>query len=101
MLINSLVPVTVLLSNLNKLNVSQEYAVLVFDVRRAVVSPPFQVHRLQVRIKAGLILFLNASFKFADEGLEETQYDSLTNLPRLFANHLHGCSKVTIMKFCS
>ena len=31
-------------------NVPQEYAVLVFDVRQAAVSLPFQVHRLKVRV---------------------------------------------------
>ena len=79
---------------------SQEYAVLVLDVRRAVVSLPFQVCRLHVLIKAGLIAFSNASFEFAYEILEETQHGSLTNLPKLFANHLHGLSKVAIVEFC-
>ena len=36
-------------------NASQEDAVLVFDVRRAAVSLPFQVLRLQVLVEAGLI----------------------------------------------
>ena len=51
----------------DEFNVSREYAVLVFDVRRAVVSLSFQVHRLQVLVEASLITFPNACFKFADE----------------------------------
>ena len=38
----------------------QEDAVLVFDVCRAAVSLPFQVHRLKVLVEAGLIAFLSA-----------------------------------------
>ena len=68
----------------DKFNVPQEYAVLVFNVRRAAVSPPFQVHRLQMLIGAGLIAFSNACFEFADEGPEEAQHGSLANLPKIF-----------------
>ena len=32
----------------DEFNIPQEYTVLIFDVRRAAVSLPFQVHRLQV-----------------------------------------------------
>ena len=48
-------------------NVPQEDAVLVFDVRRAAVSLPFQVHRLKVLVEAGLVAFSSACFEFADE----------------------------------
>ena len=51
----------------DEFNVLQDDVVLVFDVRRAVVSLPFQVHRLKVLIKAGLVAFSSACFKFADE----------------------------------
>ena len=52
----------------DEFNVSQEHAVLVFDIRRAVVSLPLQVHVLQVLLKAGPIAFPIAFFEFADEG---------------------------------
>ena len=48
-------------------NVPQEYAVLVFDVRRAAVSLLFQVHRLKVLVEAGLVAFSSTCFEFADE----------------------------------
>ena len=51
----------------DEFNVLQDDVVLVFDVRRAVVSLPFQVHRLKVLIEAGLVAFSSAYFKFADE----------------------------------
>ena len=44
----------------DEFNVSQEYAVLVFDVRRAAVSLPFQVYRLKVLVEAGLVTFSSA-----------------------------------------
>ena len=80
----------------DKFNVPQEYTVLVFDVRRAAVSLPFQVHCLQVLVEAGLIAFPNACFQFADEGPEESQHRILTNLPDIFASHLHGLSTVVV-----
>ena len=46
-------------------NVLQEDAVLVFNVRRAAVSLPFQVHRLKVLVEGGLLAFSGASFEFA------------------------------------
>ena len=51
----------------NEFNVLQEDAVLVFDVRQAAVSLPFQVHRLTVLVEAGLVAFSCALFEFADE----------------------------------
>ena len=51
----------------DEFNVPQDDAVLVFDVRRAAVSLPFQVHRFEVLIEAGLVAFSSACFKFADE----------------------------------
>ena len=56
----------------DELNVPQEDAVLVFDVRRAAGSLPFQVHCLKVLVGAGLVTFSSACFEFADEGSEET-----------------------------
>ena len=55
----------------DKFNVPQEYAVLVFDVRRAAVSLPFQVHRLKVLVEAGLVAFSIACFEFADKVAKE------------------------------
>ena len=46
-------------------NVPQENAVLVFDVRRAAVSLPFQVHRRKVLVEAGRVAFSSACFEFA------------------------------------
>ena len=51
----------------DEFNVPQEYAILVFGVRRAVVSLPFQVHRLKVLVEAGVVAFTSACFEFADE----------------------------------
>ena len=50
----------------DEFNVPQEDAVIVFDARGAVVSLPFQVHRLKVLVEAGLIAFSIACFEFAD-----------------------------------
>ena len=44
-------------SFVDKPNVPQEDAVLVFDVPRAVVSLPLQVHRLKVLVEAGLYVY--------------------------------------------
>ena len=51
----------------DEFNVPQEDAVLVFDVHRAAVSLPFQVHRSKVLVEVGLVAFLSACFEFADE----------------------------------
>ena len=48
-------------------NVPQEDTFLVFDVRQAAVSLPFQVHRLKVLLEAGLVAFSSACFEFADK----------------------------------
>ena len=68
----------------DEFNVPQEDAVLVFNVRRAAVSLPFQVHRLEVLVKAGLVLFSSACFEFADEVPKEAQHGSLAHLPKIF-----------------
>ena len=39
----------------DELNVTEEYTVLVFDVRLAAVSLPFQVYHLKVLVEAGLV----------------------------------------------
>ena len=51
----------------HEFNIPQEDAVLVFDVRRAAFSLPFQVHCLKVLVEAGLIAFSCACFEFADQ----------------------------------
>ena len=88
-------------SFVNEFNVPQEYAVLVFDVRRAAVSLPFQVHRLKVLVEASLIIFSSACFEFENEFPEEAQHGSLAHLPKMFFSHLHGLSKVAAVGFCA
>ena len=44
----------------DEFDVPQEDAVLVLDVRRAAASLPFQVHRLEVLVEAGLVAFSSA-----------------------------------------
>ena len=68
----------------DEFNVSQEDAVLVFDVRRAAVSLPFQVHRLKVLVEAGLVAFSSACFESADEVPKEAQHGSLAHIPKFF-----------------
>ena len=82
-------------------NVPQEDAILVFDVRRAAVSLPFQVHRLKVLVEAGMVAFSSACFKFANEVPKEAQHGSLAHLPEVFSSHLHGLSKVAVVGFCA
>ena len=65
-------------------NVLQEYAILVFGVRRDEIPLSFQIHRIKMLVKAGLVTFLNACFVVADEVPEEAQLGSLRNLPKLF-----------------
>ena len=85
----------------DEFNVPQEDTVLVFDVRRAAVSLPFQVHRLKVLVEAGLLAFSSACFNFADEVPKEAQPGSLAHLLKFFSSHLHGLSKVAVMGFCA
>ena len=85
----------------DEFNVPQEDAVLVFDVRRAAVSLPFQVHRLNVLAKAGLVAFSNACFEFADEVPKEAQHGNHAHLPKFFSSHLHGLSKASVVGFCA
>ena len=86
----------------DEFNVSQEDAVLVFDVRRAAVSLPFQVHRLKVLVEAGLVAFLSVCFEFANEVPKEAQPGSLAHLPKVFFSHLHDLlSKVAGVGFCA
>ena len=66
----------------DEFNVPQEDAVLVFDVRRAAVSLPFQVRRLNVLFEAGLVAFSSACFEFANEVPKEAQHGSLAHLPK-------------------
>ena len=85
----------------DEFNVPQECAVLVFDVREAAVSLPFQVHRLKVFVEAGLVAFSSVCFEFADEVLKEAQHGSLAHLPKVCFSHLHGLSMVAVMVFCA
>ena len=85
----------------NEFNVPQEDAVLVFDVRRAAVSLPFQVHRLKVLIEAGLVTFSSACFECADEVPKSAQHGSLAHLPKIFSSHLQGLSKVAVVGICA
>ena len=71
----------------DEFNVPQEDAVLVFDVRRAAVSLPFQVHRLKMLVEAGLVAFLIACFEFADEVPKEAQHGSFAHLPKFYTVH--------------
>ena len=57
-------------SFVNELNAPQQVTVLVVDELRAAVSLLFQVHRLEVPIKAGLVAFSDTFFEFADVGPE-------------------------------
>ena len=85
----------------DEFNVPQEYAALVFDVRRAAVSLPFQVHRLEVLVEARLVAFSSACSEVADEVPKEAQHDSLAHLPKILSSHLHGLLKVAVMGFCA
>ena len=85
----------------DELNVPQEDAVLVFDVRRAAVSLPFQIHRLKVLVEAGLFALSRACLEFANEVPNEAQHGSLVHLPKGFSSHLHDLPKVAIMGFCA
>ena len=85
----------------DEFNVPQEYAVLVFDLRRAAALLPFQVHRPEVLLEAGLVAFSIAYFEFADEVLNEAQHGSLSHLPEVVSSHFHGLLKVTVVGFCA
>ena len=68
----------------NEFNVPQEDAIFIFDLRRATVSLPFQVHLFKVLAEVGLVAFSSACFEFADEVPKEAQHDSLAHLPKVF-----------------
>ena len=78
----------------DEFNVPQEDDVLMFDVRRAAVSLPFQVHRLDVLVEAGLVAFSNTCFELADKAPKEAPHGSLAHLPKVCSSHRHGLSKV-------
>ena len=67
----------------DEFNVPQEGAVLIFDVRRAAISLPSQVHRHKVLVEAGLVVFSSACFEFADKVPKEAQHGSLVTSRRL------------------
>ena len=68
----------------DEFNVPQEDAVLVFDVRRAAASLPFQVHRFKVFVEAGLVAFSIACFEFADKVLKKLSTAALRTFRRFF-----------------
>ena len=68
----------------DEFNVPQEDDFLVFNVRRATVSLPFQVHRLKVLVEAGLVTFSIACFEFANEVPKEAQHGSLAHISKFF-----------------
>ena len=68
----------------DEFNIPQEYAVLVFDVRRVAVSLPFQVRHLKVLVEAGLVAFSSACFEFVDEVAKKSQHCNLAHLPKAF-----------------
>ena len=80
-------------------NAPQEYAVLVFDVRRPAVSLPFQICHLKVPIEAGLVAFSSACFEYTDEVPQEAHHGSLAHLSKFFSSYLYGLSKVVVMRF--
>ena len=85
----------------DEFNVSQEYAVLVFDVRRVVVSLPFWVHRLKALVESDMLAFWSACFEFENKVPKEAQHGSLAHLPKFFSSHFHGLSKVAVVGFCA
>ena len=85
----------------DEFNVPQEDAVLVFDLCRAAVLLPFQVHRLKVVVEAGLVPFSSAYFEFANEVPKEAQHGSFAHPPKVFSSHLHDLSKVAVEGFCA
>ena len=80
----------------DEFNVPQGDAVLVFDVRRAAVSLPFQVHRLKVLVEAGLVAFSNACFEFLIEVPKEAQHGSLVRLPNFFPVIFTTCRRLLL-----
>ena len=83
-------------SFVDEFTVPQEDAVLVFDVRRAAVSLPYQVHRLKVLVGAGLVAFSSACFEFANEVPEEARHGSLAHLSKVFSSHLHDLRRLLL-----
>ena len=70
----------------DEFNVPLEDAILVFDVRRAAVSLPFQVHLLKWLIEADLVAFSRARFDFADEAPKDAQHGVFLRYPPPHAN---------------
>ena len=85
----------------DEFTVPQEYAVLIFDVRRAAVSLLFQVHRPKVLVQVDLIAFSSTFFEFADKVPEEAQHGSLVNLPKLFPAILTAFRRLLLWGFCA
>ena len=85
----------------DEFKVPPEYAVLIFDVRRASASFPFQIHRRKMLVEAELVTFSSACFECVDDVPDEVQYGIVANLPEIFSSHLHGLSKVAAVGFCA
>ena len=69
---------------MDEFNVPHEYAVIVFDVRQAAVSLPFQAPRLKGLTEGGLVAFSSACYESADEVPQEAQHGSLVLIPKIF-----------------
>ena len=68
----------------DEFDVFQEYAALVFDVRRAAVSLPFQVHRLKVLVEDGLVAFSSACFELRAKFQKKRSTAALRTFRRFF-----------------
>ena len=88
-------------SFVDEFNVLQEDAVLVFDVRPAAVSLPFQVHRLKALVEAAPVAFSSACFEFAYEVPKKAQHGSLAHLPKVCSSYLQDLLKVAVVGFCT
>ena len=82
----------------DEFNISPEYAVFIFNVRRAVVSIPVHVHLDAYRSQTDHLL--ECLFRIVDEGPDEVQYGNLANLPNVFASYLDDLWKVGVVAFC-
>ena len=68
----------------DEFNVPQEHAVLVFDVRRAVVLLPFQVHRIKVLVEADMDAFSSAGSSLRTKSQKMLSTAALRTFRRMF-----------------
>ena len=88
-------------SFVDELNALQEDAVLVFDVRPAAVSLPFQAYRLKALVEAAPVAFSSACFGFAYEVPKQARHGILAHLPKVCSSHLQDLLKVAVVGFCT